>query len=536
MSSRSPSGSIDGGGGGNNNNITPGQEETSTAPIEGLALDRINDILDFEVEHILYDRSTRFEHYECLAYFWNCHPAREIGFGRRFVLLFLAELLVIACGRPPYERELEEQKNHYPPLYAKTRQDWDELEGDLGKIRALLLRNDATVNYTSLADKQEFGEKRNMSLAKNEEVFVRGFDRIIRLIAINKAIGPIRQDLEEMIDSKVGNFTAAIGQEKISEVMKFLETLDDEHVVATVRSLFQEKPASSPRKSKLDPVYSFVEDGALVAKLRSEPFDLIYFQVKFERFIQNLYTCVYGGTQSVLMKLQYTIEPGSVIAEILQVDPENRRQKTLNYSQGESSIYDTDDEENNVSIKEPSDMDGEKPHLRTEGPNKEVVHRPTLEIVEEEDEDMAQEESLEQTQSKRPAKRQRTPLNADVPPDPGIFDEKGRVLRRLPWTDIEKECVQEGVEKFGVGHWVLIKKEYAQVLRNRTTVQIKDCWRTISARNDVKGGNESPTSPTKSRRQRKGGVDPSPQGCLPNSHGENNAMGSMEGIQQQAFV
>ena len=55
----------------NNSSIQEASDTIGTSPpvvpVDGLALDRINDILDFETEHILNDRSTRFEHYECLA-------------------------------------------------------------------------------------------------------------------------------------------------------------------------------------------------------------------------------------------------------------------------------------------------------------------------------------------------------------------------------------------------------------------------------------------------------------------------------------
>ena len=37
------------------------------APADGLGLDRVNDILDFEIEHIFNDRATRNEHYQCLS-------------------------------------------------------------------------------------------------------------------------------------------------------------------------------------------------------------------------------------------------------------------------------------------------------------------------------------------------------------------------------------------------------------------------------------------------------------------------------------
>ena len=71
------------------------------------------------------------------------------------------------------------------------------------------------------------------------------------------------------------------------------------------------------------------------------------------------------------------------------------------------------------------------------------------------------------------------------PPDDGIFDENGKVLKRLRWTTEEKTAVKEGVQKFGVGKWKEIKAEYNAILRNRNAVQIKDCWRTMTKHGEV---------------------------------------------------
>jgi hypothetical protein len=65
-------------------------------------------------------------------------------------------------------------------------------------------------------------------------------------------------------------------------------------------------------------------------------------------------------------------------------------------------------------------------------------------------------------------------------PDPGIFDEEGKVLVKRPWSDEEKFAVVSGVEQLGMGKWAKIKEMYAEILRNRTSVQIKDCYRTMA--------------------------------------------------------
>jgi hypothetical protein len=100
----------------------------------------------------------------------------------------------------------------------------------------------------------------------------------------------------------------------------------------------------------------------------------------------------------------------------------------------------------------------------------------------------------------RPTKRPRGPariIPGEPPPDPGIFDDQGRVIRRLRWTEEEKQCVKEGVKKFGIGRWSHMKKEYGEILRNRTGVQIKDAWRTMTKTGEVAsipGASPEPTS------------------------------------------
>ncbi len=45
--------------------------------------------------------------------------------------------------------------------------------------------------------------------------------------------------------------------------------------------------------------------------------------------------------------------------------------------------------------------------------------------------------------------------------------------QRRFFTEEEKQAIREGVRRFGKGHWATIKAEYAIILRNRTSVQIK---------------------------------------------------------------
>ena len=57
--------------------------------------------------------------------------------------------------------------------------------------------------------------------------------------------------------------------------------------------------------------------------------------------------------------------------------------------------------------------------------------------------------------------------------------------KRKRWTDEEKEAVRQGIAEHGVGRWALIKSDWAMELRDRTSVQIKDCYRTMKKRGEL---------------------------------------------------
>jgi hypothetical protein len=56
---------------------------------------------------------------------------------------------------------------------------------------------------------------------------------------------------------------------------------------------------------------------------------------------------------------------------------------------------------------------------------------------------------------------------------------------RRQWTDEEKRAIKEGIRQRGVGNWADIKELYFVVLRDRTSGQIKDCFRTMKKRGEL---------------------------------------------------
>jgi len=60
-----------------------------------------------------------------------------------------------------------------------------------------------------------------------------------------------------------------------------------------------------------------------------------------------------------------------------------------------------------------------------------------------------------------------------------------RVQVRRRFTETEDAAIRIGVERFGYGRWAKIKDYYREELRARTSVQIKDRYRTLMKKNSV---------------------------------------------------
>lgn len=71
--------------------------------------------------------------------------------------------------------------------------------------------------------------------------------------------------------------------------------------------------------------------------------------------------------------------------------------------------------------------------------------------------------------------------NADRKRNPDIFDANGRVQKRRKWTDEQTTAIIAGLRKhatFGT-KWSLVLNEFPEIFKDRTSVMIKDRYRTL---------------------------------------------------------
>ena len=61
----------------------------------------------------------------------------------------------------------------------------------------------------------------------------------------------------------------------------------------------------------------------------------------------------------------------------------------------------------------------------------------------------------------------------------------GGGLKRKRFTEEEKGAIKLGVQRFGFGKWAQIKEYYRNELHDRTSVNIKDCYRTMQKKGEV---------------------------------------------------
>jgi hypothetical protein len=296
-----------------------------------------------------------------------------------------------------------------------------------------------------------------------------------------------------------------------------VEKHGDRVVKNACREFYDRISSSTPKKFKLKDA----ED----VKKRVEELDLQQFQDEMDELVNNLNFSVYGQRVPELIRLRYQLP--------------RRARRVFSAAEPAAATLDDNQEEEDYDIEEvegEEDSESRKPSarsaikaLRKRRAALKATVRDPLEISRRiaaravggsragndqestlaasarskeqrrnssasSDED-SDDENIQLSDLAPPSKRRSIKsshrYDTEHPPDDGLFDENGNVKVRRKWTDEEKTAVRLGVAKHGVGKWAHVKKEYADVLRNRTSVQIKDVWRTMANHGEIEPPIES---------------------------------------------
>ena len=422
----------------------------------------------------------------------------------------MAHVLVHTCTSHPYEIEpeedTEEESDDQPePLLTWTVEQWSGVLESFECLRKVLIRKDAKMNYIRPSDVGKNAGTVDSELA-TAPWFKKKFKVMEEQITIHRILAPIREALEAQV-RRTGK-EKAIKKKDLDDVRHQIDSLGEESAVKeALLTLFHRQEDDSGNKFLHLKGLNELRD--VLADL---PFNLCHFQYSVESCMHRLNQFLAKGKDCALIQARYTIPKASELHRTLapnidarvaassarrrqnanalekaKLNELRRGRAALKTGHGDDPL-DAAVEAAQGAKPSADQEDGERPRESDKNKRKRVPRLTIVDEMEEDDDDDANETAAGLSQV--PRRKRRSAVGGEEPPpgpppDEGIFDENGKVLKRLKWTDEEKACVKEGVKVYGVGKWVSIKTDYAEILRNRTPVQIKDCWRTMTKNQEV---------------------------------------------------
>ncbi len=279
-------------------------------------------------------------------------------------------------------------------------------------------------------------------------------------------------------------------------ISEFLEGTRYEGVDEVVLSLFDAESLNS--RAKLKPWTELKEI------LQTKYFSLNYLQEMAEKLLQEWNREIFGDIP-FLVKKKYRMADGDNDSDSTDVarNASERRLQALKRKREILNKYHGDDpleesrriaaQARGARVRDEGSRAKDVPvrdvHVR-EGSNHEEDEQHGDNGNEEEDEIVEDDEQEEvgplELSGLPPRKKMYVKIYRGAEPDADVYTADGRVKKRRPWSDREIGALKKGVAKFGKGCWAEIKNEYAEILRNRTTVQIKDKWRNMERKGEDK--------------------------------------------------
>lgn len=305
----------------------------------------------------------------------------------------------------------------------------------------------------------------------------------------------------------------------------YVENMDDSRSKNVVGALFDDgssdeeedgtKGSSSSKKRKAS--QGLVLMNQLGGYLRDKPFDLDYVQSKIETLLHRWNSALFGNEDPALIQLKYGIPQESTLLLTASTPRSHRKSAQRKGPAGmkrpaEDQAAIEDLREDRAALK---DNHGKDPiHAArakaaraggdtanddiAESPSKprstkkvgggkllEKSKNATRLGFDESDEEGDYDKITLGDLASPPAKKRAKSSTKGPAPDEGIFGEFGKVNYRRFWSEEETTALREGYKVHGKSRWNEIKHQFPYILRNRTSVQIKDKWRTMLKNHEI---------------------------------------------------
>lgn len=235
--------------------------------------------------------------------------------------------------------------------------------------------------------------------------------------------------------------------------------------------------------------------------LQTKYFSLTYLQAMAEKLLQDWNREIFGEPP-ILVKMKYRLADGESISDSsVNIDRPTseptlqslkRKREILGKYHGEDPLEESlrigararGTRVCDERVRDENTRDDVGEHTRDD--KKEGAEGGEVEEAEIAEDDEQEEVGPLELSGLPPRKKMYVKVYRGAEPDQDVFTSDGRVKKRRPWTEREIGALKKGVAKYGKGSWAEIKNEYAEILRNRTTVQLKDKWRNMERKGEDK--------------------------------------------------
>jgi len=452
---------------------------TTPSDVYGSLVDNGLDFLGDRVIHT--DGHERLEYWKKFNDLMKAYPHEEVTYGRIYNLTRMCQVVVLMTIARLYTEgeEIVDIPGEFPILTLAEwdEGDWEAFRETVSSIAVDLIRNDASAPSGAKEDPSTHGER------SRSELYKKKLDRILKYVNLHKALSPIRKELmKQTEDGKLRNDKKCRFNEKaMEELWKNVKGENDTIIKKALANLFTGDTESEDR-----PVLQDL--GQLRSIMNAKPFLFSVFHQKLnnimsawshDAFENPIFNRVYFPEEGAVQTLRRT-------REALGQQGQDPLTASIQLASNLGGVASKASAHEQASPQKASPLrKGERGQLLKKRPN-----ATRLQFDDDEEED--QSELSEPDENAPPAELSELPQRRKLPmgdtESPASKKRKSQQKMyegRRRWTDEEKRAVIEGVREKGKGNWAEIKLLYEVLLQNRTSGQIKDCYRTMAKRGEL---------------------------------------------------